>query len=290
MALLDRIHDVNRALPGRDYFRLWVNDSAVGFVDTQLLDDLDSVLFTINTTKRRIDMRFATPARADFELAVEDFFKAHFTKHRLTGWRNERYAVGERFGDAPLFLLERAALSYLGITGHGVHINGYIEKPDGLYMWIAKRSPTKPTSPGKLDQIAAGGQPYGISLLDNVIKECEEEASIPRHLAQNAIPVSATSYWYDLAPIGMRPDVIFNYDLKLPADFTPQVNDNEVDSFTLYAMPELLERLAATQDFKFNSAVVIIDFAIRHGLINAEHPDYLALQEGMHQRWRRLSH
>lgn len=287
MALIDRITDVNRALPQRAYFTLRVNDIVVGHVDTQLLDELDSTLFAVNTTKRRVDMRFVPAARPDFEHAVEAFFADYFAKHQLNGWRNERYAVSDHFSNPPLFLIERAALSYLGITGYGVHINGYVKSDDGLQMWIGKRSLTKPTSPGKLDQIAAGGQPYGISLMENVIKECKEEANIPRHLAETATPVSAISYWYDVAPVGLRPDVIFNYDLKLPPDFIPQVNDDEVDSFTLYPMRELLEMLTDTQDFKTNSAVVIIDFAIRHGLITPDHPEYLALQKGMHQRRQR---
>ncbi len=79
--------------------------------------------------------------------------------------------------------------------------------------------------------------------------------------------------------------MIFNYDLKLPADFIPKPNDNEVDSFQLYPIAELLDIIANTQDFKFNCAVVVIDFAIRHGIITAEHPDYLALQSGMHRCW-----
>ena len=35
-----------------------------------------------------------------------------------------------------------------------------------------------------LDHIVAGGLPYGITHMDNVIKECEEEASIPEDLAR----------------------------------------------------------------------------------------------------------
>lgn len=37
---------------------------------------------------------------------------------------------------------------------------------------------------GMLDHIVAGGLPHGISPMDNVIKECEEEASIPEDLAR----------------------------------------------------------------------------------------------------------
>lgn len=287
MALIDRVREVNRCLPNRQYYRLYVNDCAVGFVDTQILADLAAEIFMLNHDEQRIDIRFEPHERAAFEAKINDFFKMFFEKKNLNGWRNEYYAVAERYQSDTLFLLERAALSFLGLTGYGVHINGYVEKADGLYMWVAKRSLTKPTSPGKLDQIAAGGQPYDLTAWENVIKECEEEANIPEVLAKQAKPVSAISYWYDL-PVGMRPDVIFNYDLRLPENFTPTVNDDEVHSFELFAMPDLLTRLAETQDFKFNSAVVIIDFAMRHGLISPEHPEYLALQEGMHQRWRRM--
>ncbi len=284
MSLLDRIHDVNRCLPNRQYYRLYANDKAIGWTDTQMLDELPSDIFVINRQQQRIDMAFAAFERQDFETKINGFFCDYFAKYQLNGWRNELYAVAESFGSETLFLLERAALSFLGITGHGVHINGYVEKDNEIFMWIGKRAKDKPTCPNKLDQIAAGGLPYNITPKENVIKECQEEASIPKHLAESAKPVSAISYYYDL-PIGLRPDVIFNYDLKLPADFIPRPNDNEVDSFQLYPIAELLDIIANTQDFKFNCAVVVIDFAIRHGIITAEHPDYLALQSGMHRCW-----
>lgn len=289
MALIDRIRDVNRRYSGREYFRLYANAVPVGFVDTQLLDDLQqdngSDLFALNHAAKRIDMRFSE--RKAFEAEIAAFFKAFFARKKLSGWRNEYYAVSENYTDETLFLLERAALSYLGMTGYGVHVNGYVETSAGLAMWVAKRALSKPTSPGKLDQIAAGGQPHDLSVWDNMLKECEEEASIPASLACQAKAVSAVSYCYDLS-VGMRPDVIFNYDLKLPADFVPQVNDGEVDSFTLYPMSELLTLIAETRDFKFNSAVVVIDFAIRHGLLTPEHRDYLALQTGMNLRGQYL--
>jgi hypothetical protein len=41
---------------------------------------------------------------------------------------------------------------------YGVHVNGYVETPRGLELWVARRSKDKPTWPGKLDHIVAGGQ------------------------------------------------------------------------------------------------------------------------------------
>ena len=35
-------------------------------------------------------------------------------------------------------------------------------------------------------------------------------------------------------------------------------------------------------DFKFNCALVVNDFLVRHGLIVPDHPDYVALLRGLH--------
>ena len=42
----------------------------------------------------------------------------------------------------------------LGTVQYGVHVNGYYTDENGnMFMWLARRSPTKQTWPGKLDQI-----------------------------------------------------------------------------------------------------------------------------------------
>ena len=52
----------------------------------------------------------------------------------------------------------------------GVHVNGYVETPRGLELWVARRSRSKATWPGKLDHIVAGGQPAGMTCAANVVK------------------------------------------------------------------------------------------------------------------------
>lgn len=282
MALIDRIYDANYKAPNRHYYRLWINGSALGFVDYQLVPSLPDV-FIVNHVKKRIDINFLAEEAINCRNTIEQFFQAYFIENNIHAWRNERYALKNNFNDEPALLLERAILSYLGLTGFGVHVNGYTKKDNQLYMWIAKRAANKPTAPGKLDQIAAGGQPHNQTLFDNLIKECKEEANIPATLARHATPVSAVSYWYDMT-IGARPDVIFNYDLYLPTDFIPTINDDEVESFELLALPEVLDIIGSSNQFKINSALVIIDFAIRHGVIEPTHPDYIALQRGMNLR------
>lgn len=64
-------------------------------------------------------------------------------------------------------------------------------------------------------------QPHGLGPQENVIKECEEEASIPRELAQRAVPAGAVSYSSEQSE-GLKRDVLFCYDLELPLSFEPK--------------------------------------------------------------------
>jgi hypothetical protein len=60
-----------------------------------------------------------------------------------------------------------------------------------------------------------------------VVKECGEEAGIPEHLARQARPVGYVSY-ASMQPEGLKPDVLFCYDIELPRDFVPRPQDGEV--------------------------------------------------------------
>ena len=112
-------------------------------------------------------------------LAVGEVLQSLREEGVIDGWRDELYPVNRNWSERPALLIERAAVPWLGVRGYGVHMNGFVRGPDGLHMWIARRSLTKPTGPGKLDQMVAGGQPADIGLHDNVVKECAEEAGIP---------------------------------------------------------------------------------------------------------------
>ncbi|CAI5991813.1 unnamed protein product [Closterium sp. NIES-64] len=188
----------------------------------------------------------------------------------VTGWRNELYPVGASFYAPPAFLIERAAAPLFGTKAYGVHMNGYTHLPSSsssssLHLWVARRSPLKPTFPNQLDHLVAGGQPHGISCRDNMIKECEEEADIPRHLAERAVPVGVVSYETVTAANTLKRDVLFCYDLLLPPDFTPRNTDGEVAEFSLVPIEAVANIVANTKEYKANCNLVIMDFLIRHG-------------------------
>ena len=224
----------------------------------------------------------------DFEarsaVLKEVLWKLH-SEGEIPKWRGEDYGICRRWGEEVLFKMERAAVPLFGLPAYGIHVNGYVARPEGPHLWVGRRSAHKTVAPGKLDHLVAGGQPYGLSLMENVVKEAGEEASVPPDLARRARPVGALGYLCAREE-GQRNDVLFCYDLELPENFQPRPGDDEVEDFFLWPMAKVLERLKDSDDFKFNVALVNLDFALRHGVLSPDdEPEYQAIVEGLQGRF-----
>ena len=115
-----------------------------------------------------------------------------------------------------------------------------------------------------------------------MLKEGEEEASIPRSLTSRAVPAGAVSYRME-NELGIRDDVLFVFDLEMPADFVPKNQDGEIVHFELMPASAVLDRVRTSEDFKFNVNLVILDFALRHGLLRPDDPEYLDVATGLHR-------
>jgi 8-oxo-dGTP pyrophosphatase MutT (NUDIX family) len=182
---------------------------------------------------------------------------------------------------APLAVLDRGFLPAFGIIGTGVHMNGMVQRSDGLHLWIAIRSATKKLDPGKADNIVAGGVPAGYAPDAAMLKEAAEEAAMPEALARTMRQVATIRYSME-RPEGLRRDVLVCYDIDIPENFTPRAADGEVERFELWPVAKVIETLRETNDFKFNVTLVLIDFLIRHELLPEAEVRLLraALEEG----------
>ena len=195
--------------------------------------------------------------------------------------RGEKYRTVDQWGNEPVFLLDRAFAPTFGIMAFGVHVNGLVRTKKGPYIWIGKRSAAKDVAPGKLDNMVAGGQPAGLGLMENVIKEGAEEADLPAALARQARPVSMITYLMK-DPRGLKQDSLFVFDLELPETFRPRNTDGEIDGFLFMSVEEAMERVKGGDDFKFNVNLVLIDFFMRHGLLSPDNePEYARLASGL---------
>jgi 8-oxo-dGTP pyrophosphatase MutT (NUDIX family) len=180
--------------------------------------------------------------------------------------RDELYPVTSEFDLPPLALLDRLAVPWFGIRAWGIHLNGYVRKKDGLHIWLGERAHDRGIEPGKLDQIVAGGQPYSLTLAENLRKEADEEAGMPAALADRAVAAGTISYTFGL-PDALRQDTLFVYDLELPEDFVPKNQDGEVHAFHLLPAAEVVALIRDTDKFKMNVNLVLIDFLERSLMI-----------------------
>jgi 8-oxo-dGTP pyrophosphatase MutT (NUDIX family) len=212
--------------------------------------------------------------------AVERVVEALCAEYRIPRWRNETFDVAPRWGAPPFFRLDRGAVPFFGTLAYGVHLNGYCRKEGEVFLWVGRRAPDKTVAPNKLDNLVAGGIGNGHGIADTLVKEGEEEAAIPPSLMAGASPVGVVSYRMETR-LGIRDDVLFAYDLELPADFEPHNRDGEIVHFELMPIGAVLDRIRTTEDFKFNVNLIILDFAVRHGFLGPNDPDYLAIVTGL---------
>ncbi|KAI7897667.1 NUDIX hydrolase domain-like protein [Cokeromyces recurvatus] len=215
-----------------------------------------------------------------------DSWRAQKTFDILTGWRNELYPVygDESQPDNIAFVMERAASPLFGILTFGVHLNAYTKTEEGqILMWVAKRSKTKQTWPNLLDNCVAGGISYNYSVKDTIIKECDEEASIPIEIASKARSVNTITY-YTYTSGGLQPETQYIFDLEMPKDFTPTPRDGEAECFYLWPLEKVKETIL-NNEWKPNCALVAIDFMMRHSFITPDdEPDYIDITYGLHRR------
>lgn len=160
----------------------------------------------------------------------------------LQGWRNESFAVRPSFYAPPRLVIERAAGPLFGLPAYGCFTNGFISSTDGrpTHLWLGKRADDKPTWPGLLDCIAAGGIAAGTNPSAAMVQECAEEAGIPHNIAERLISVGGVSYTgFNQDEWGIKPDFLFIYDLRLDASFVPICTDGEMAEFRLYSIEEV---------------------------------------------------
>ena len=114
---------------------------------------------------------------------IDEVTESLVSEGLVAKWRNEYFAVAPAWGAAPHFKLDRGAVPFFGVRAYGVHLNGYVREDGALKLWVGRRSPTKAVAPDKLDNLVAGGIDYAHGLVETLVKESAEEASLPEALA-----------------------------------------------------------------------------------------------------------
>ena len=279
MSFLDRIRVFNRYDLTR-FIPFVVGDERYGWVRPDFANELLRFPAVFQVSDTQVLLNPALDGYAQRTEAVAEVVQVLAGQGSIRGWYDEAYPVTHDFHQAAEFEIDRAAAPYFGLRAFGVHVNGIVEKETGDHIWVGIRARDKPHFPGQYDHIVAGGQPVGLSLIDNVVKESAEEAGIPEVLARQAKPIGKITYCIETACC-LKPDTLFTFDLILPESFVPVATDGEVDHFELWPMKTLSDVVANTEKFKPNCNLVVIDLLIRRGVIHQQTPDYEKIRQGL---------
>lgn len=203
---------------------LWIQGEPLGRCGAALTDWLLSRGACVRVAG---GIELVVPATASLQEVLGHWVAVLAEEGRIPGWRGEAFALLNGAG-AELARVERAAFRVLGFQSQAVHINGF---DSGGTLWIGRRSPTKPTDPGRLDNLAAGGLPAGEAVIDCARRELWEEAGVPGQLSGALVDTGTVIHSLRREPEGVHDERLYVFDLCLPDDFEPCCQDGEVAAF-----------------------------------------------------------
>ncbi len=247
-------HCNNTILPGHRH-TLHLGSDRIGYIEPALATGslLDGLL-------HREDDAFRFDDQAGLNAAA-----CRLADARLITLRDELFDVRATEDGPVLATLDRGALPNFGIAATGVHLNGLVHKQGEIHLWVARRASDKLLDPGKLDHLAAGGVPAGMTARECLAKEAAEECGLTEDQIATAIEVATIRYAMQ-RPEGLRRDVLRCYDIFLPDTWQPTANDGEVEAFELWPLQHAFNTVRDTDEFKFNVNLVLIDLFQRQGL------------------------
>jgi len=263
--------------------------NALAKVPTSIKGELE-----VNRQHRTVTV-FTQPTEQERSAAVAAtcaFWRQNKTFEVLAGWRDERYSV-YGLDNELLFSVERSASPLFGVVTYGIHMTCFTKSPEssyGIKIWVPRRAKTKSTYAGMLDNTVAGGIATGEEPFESLVREADEEASLPEALVRERAKACGTiTYIYIREPRAggesglIQPECQYVFDLELPGDVVPRPNDSEVEEFYLWTVEEVQAALGRGE-FKPNCSLLILDFFIRWGILNEENErSYLEIKRRLHR-------
>ena len=279
MSFIDRINECNN-FSAQGFIPFMLENQCIGLVRRAFADSLAKYPQAFQLTDRYITLDSGLETLEQRNQVIAETVQGLIEDGVVAYILDEPYPV-KGHNNEVFFVIDRALVPFLGFRSFGQHINGYVKRPDGLHVWIGTRACDRRIFPGMLDNMVAGGLPHGLSLQENLVKECHEEAGMPEELALQAMAVSAITY-NAISEKGYKPDTLYCYDIELSEEFIPVNTDGEVEKFELLPVAEVISKVRQGGFFKPNCNLVLIDFFARHGLLDAQEPEFLEIQQGLH--------
>lgn len=264
-ALEEMLQNSARSAPA-DYLPIYllrglIGDQLIGHLNPEFIPYLQESLqkapiSLVSMTNDRLNIALGRPK--DLSVSLYQLADRMRMGGLIPGWRNEDFAWIDQNGHK-YFRLERAAFRTFGFRSMATHINGYTTHDT---IWLGRRSETKATDPGKLDNLAAGGITADETPWVSARRELWEEAGVPAQIADQIEPVGRIHMRRPIPGRGFHDEQLFVYDLELADNFVPTNHDGEVSGFIEISLAEAAARIMA-DEFTSDAAFVTADFILR---------------------------
>ncbi|KAI0116469.1 NUDIX hydrolase domain-like protein [Nemania sp. FL0031] len=193
----------------------------------------------IDREKRTLTLKTATDFAGRNKL-IDETIRAGVVAGVFEECCNEMFRVSDANGDR-VFDMDGTALDRFGVINYGVHMIGYVHKPEGTKYWVPRRSENKARYPGMLDNTVGGSLRAGEDPFDCMVRESEEELSLSREYTSANLKPYGTISWTmvqnDDGSPGCQPQVQYLYEMEFK-DIEPSIGDGEVGELYLKTLDE----------------------------------------------------
>ena len=259
MSFIQRLKDCNKHKES-NFFKFFIDNYHVGYIKKKKINIIKKFPNFFLFNEKKIFLRKEINNFKKRTYVINQVFNYLLKEKLILSKHREYFSVFRSFQEKPLLKVQRLLGPFFGFQFFGVHLNGFLKKNNKYFMWVGRRS-KKGNFPNDLDQIAAGGLPFNITIKKNLIKECYEEANIDKSLALKSKYQGTISYRVE-TKIGLSRHILFCYNLELPKSFIPKNNDGEIINFYLWPIKKILNIIKKTRKFKFDCALVILLFVL----------------------------
>lgn len=203
--------------------------------------------------------------------------RRHLTVHR---YRSNLYLpVYGKHGEV-LLEIEQHASALFGIVLYGAHLTCFTDDDAGLKIWIARRANTATAYPGMLDITCTVPLKAGNTPKETLIKHAAVETALSEERLERTINPGGSLSYFHITGIEsgkakglLQPEVQHVYEAQLEPGLIHRPHCEDVDSYNLLPIEEVVSALRR-REFTPRSAVVLVDFFIRHNIIVPENDPY----------------
>ena len=136
MSFADRIRHCNSYDPARA-MPLWADGHRIGWLRRDNAEALKRHGKVFEVRRDRAEL-LAEGSCDKVSRTVDDVVEALVAERRLPKWRNETFDVARRWGEPPIFRLDRGAVPFFGVRAYGVHLNDFTATLTGVdhHQWF----------------------------------------------------------------------------------------------------------------------------------------------------------